>query len=85
MIVVWPAWEVARPTEDINQGRLVIADSYLDDDWMRTLTAAAGRPQPTRIVHVDAVADRPEALSAETDYGRADGIEAAAKSAGLLK
>lgn len=53
-----PAAVVAAELTEILQGRLVIADSYLDDDWMRTLMAAAGRPPPTRIVHVDALADR---------------------------
>lgn len=43
---------------DVVCGCEVIADSYFDAHWMRTLEAASGAPQRVRIQHVEALVDR---------------------------
>lgn len=45
------------------RGYHVIADSYLDGEWLDTLVKAAGVPSPCRIGHVEEVIDRLGATS----------------------
>ncbi len=49
---------VGAELAEVLRGRRAIADSYLDDYWMRTLMAAAGRMRHPSIEHIDTIIDQ---------------------------
>jgi len=56
---------VAHGLRQVAHDRRLIADSYLDDGWMRTLMAAAGQTQAPRVDHIEALIDRLGVVDAE--------------------
>lgn len=49
---------VAQELRQAAQDRRLIADSRLDEGWMRTLRTAAGRTHYPPVEHIDALVDR---------------------------
>lgn len=52
-----PVWQVLAELTAAVAGHPVVADSHIDQYWLDTLAAAAGRPSPFAIDHVSTVID----------------------------
>lgn len=60
----WPVDAVLEELDRTVRGRRVVADSRIDQYWLDTLAAAAGRPAPFAIGHVTDILDETHASEA---------------------